>query len=180
MVAHRLVVILIACNVKGHANRLHGHTSDRVDIENLVKHFVGILLVAQLGIYPAPALLYPYVAHGGTARGLDGLYEGCHDVVAVVIAIEVAGEDDGAAVEVGHHVFTQLLPLGEACLAVFHVVAYQFVTLGAGIEVGIVDHYLRPVSQCELMAAEALGDDVIELMAELAEILLMGHALVGS
>ena len=43
---------------------------------------------------------------------------------------------------------------------------------------GVIDHYLCAIGESELMAAEALGDHVVEIMAELSEALLVSHALV--
>ena len=161
----------VALAVEADAEGRHLAALGGVHVENLVERLAVQPLTAQRGIAAAVAALHPGIAHGGQPSGLNGVDEGRLDVVAVVEAVHVASHDDGTAVQAGHDVGGQLLPLSQAGHAVAQVVVLLLVAGAAGVHVHIVDHHTMAVGERQLMPAEALGDDVVEVVAELAEAL---------
>ncbi len=179
MVAQHFAIMLIVRSVKLIADGMNSSPAGGIDIQHLVEHLTAFKAIAislathnaidRDGIFPFVLQFYPCVVYLSAARGINLIDEIAFYLVAAVIAVQVAHDDDGARVQTGEDIVTQLTPLFQARITVKTVLALALVGRVAGIHVHVIDHNLLSACQCQLIATEALGHHFVERVAELAE-----------
>ena len=186
VVAQHLAVMLIVCGIKLIADGMNPGSAGGINIQHLVEHFTAFEDITvrlttnnafyRVRIFPAVLQFYPCIVHVGTSRGLYLIDEILLDLVAAVIAVQVANNDDGARVQTGENLVTQLVPLFQTRITIKTVLALAFVGSVASIHVHVIDHHLLSASQRQLITTKALGHHLVKRMTELAEVGRPGRA----